>query len=187
MTMLEIDQMNVKLFSKVCEGKCNETILSSGLIHDPCVKCAQKPPCKKLRKCLKKLEAGSPSTPAPTLQSFSSDDSASSKKMTKKRKNKKTKRKIPKRLRLKQVTTKSSLTKINISQNLKLSYTPYIKLRLFYFTKVRHFDGALLFVVQLKFILINIYTQVQIFTTKKRCYWLNFVTVSLPAAVSFPS
>merc|ERR1739838_1042850 len=90
MTMLEIDQMNVKLFSKVCEGKCNETILSSGLIHDPCVKCAQKPPCKKLRKCLKKLEAGSPSTPA--LPSSSSDDSAISEKMTKKRKNKKNKK-----------------------------------------------------------------------------------------------
>merc|ERR1739838_601031 len=97
MTMLEIDQMNVKLFSKVCEGKSNETILSSGLIHDPCVKCAQKPPCKKLRKCLKKLEAGSPSTPAPTLQSFSSDDSASSKKMTKNKKNKKIKTKKPKK------------------------------------------------------------------------------------------
>merc|ERR1739838_586963 len=92
MTMLEIDQMNVELFSKVCEGKCNETILSSGLIHEPCVKCAKKPPCKKLRKCLKKLEAGSPSTPAPTLPSSFSDDSASSKKMTKKRKNKKNKK-----------------------------------------------------------------------------------------------
>merc|ERR1739838_550715 len=104
MTMLEIDQMNVKLFSKVCEGKCNETILSSGLIHDPCVKCAQKPPCKKLRKCLKKLEAGSPSTPAPTLPSSSSDDSASSKKMTKKRKNKKNKKiktKKPKKIKTK--------------------------------------------------------------------------------------
>merc|ERR1739838_227313 len=104
MTMLEIDQMNVKLFSKVCEGKCNETILSSGLIHDPCVKCAQKPPCKKLRKCLKKLEAGSPSTPAPTPQSSFSDDSASSKKMTKKRKNKKNKKiktKKPKKIKTK--------------------------------------------------------------------------------------